>query len=598
MRRPRLQQLASGRALVLSLVALAAFSTVARVLLGTGAHAPTVFNDELGYTKLAQSIGLDGRFALFDKEGFTYSPLYPALLAPIYFLGASAPTAYALIKVVNAVLISLAVFPLYRVARFVLTPERSLLAAAVCVFAPLMSYPAFTMSENLAYPLCGVALWAMLAAVQRPAPSRDAVLLAAIAVATAARIQLVVLLPAALTAFLVAGLTDCGGTVGRRLLRCVRVHWLIFGVAALGLLAAGTRALAGGDVYSAFGRYADVGEAGLPSASRVLELALHHLAGLDLAVGVIAFVASMVAAFAFVRGGRPAPYVPFAAVALSFTFWVLLQVAMNAATFDAPGLDIPRIHERFMIYVVPLFVVALLATVGLHPASASQRVYLGAAAIAAALPAVIPFDRYVNTTNGVDTFSLLPFGHSTADGYEAVPWARLAAVVVAATFGLTYVRMLRGSLRRTTVYALVVFGAVSAFVWSRVDSASAVGRSVLPQHADWVDRAAPAGDVVLVADADSLPALETAYFSLRIQRVYTRCDPVFTAEFGERQVSIDEAGRIRAGAEHVQAAYAAVPARLRLQGRVVARNPAGRQVLVAPAGRRLAVASVMRQAPC
>jgi hypothetical protein len=585
---------------VLSLVAIAAFSTLLRVLLGSAAHAPTVFMDEMGYTKLAQNIGLDGRLALFNEEGFSYSPLYPALLAPIYSLGASGATAYTLIKVLNALLISLSVFPLYRIARFVLPPPRSLLVAAVSVAAPLMSYPSFAMSENLAYPLCLVAVWAMISASRTPGPRGDAVLLAAILVATAARIQLIVLLPAALTAVLLAAIAGTNAGIGRRLLGALRAHWLLFGVTAVGLLAAGIRGLAGGDVYAIFGRYADVGRAGLPSPWRVLKLAVHHLAGLDLAVGVIPFVGALVAAFVFVRAGSPRRYLPFAAAAVSLTFWLLIQIAIDAAIFDRPGGDEPRIHERFMIYAVPFFLIALLAVVRISEAKASARVHLMAAAVASALPAVLPFDTYVNRTNGFENFALVPYGQTNSSGeLVAVPWARAYAVVVATTLALSYVRMLRGRLRRTLVYVFTVFAVVTAFVWSRIDGASTFARTALPAHVDWVDRAEPAGEVILVADAaGQIPALETAFHNLTIARVYTLCRVTFSAEFGEQQVVIGDGGRLTAGSDEVRARYAVVPARLNFQGRVLARNRPGKQVLIAPSAGRLRTASVGRAKGC
>src|SRR5215213_8771011 len=57
LRGPRLD---SDRGVALTLAGLVAVSIVLRLLLVSIVEAPTVFNDELGYMKLAQSIGLDG----------------------------------------------------------------------------------------------------------------------------------------------------------------------------------------------------------------------------------------------------------------------------------------------------------------------------------------------------------------------------------------------------------------------------------------------------------------------------------------------------------------------------------------------------------
>jgi len=567
------------------------------LVLGAVVSAPTVFSDELGYTKLAQSIGLDGRLALFDREGFSYSPLYPGLLAPIYALGASAPTAYTAIKIVNALLISLSIFPLYKIARFALPRDHSVLVAGVAVFAPLMSYAAFTMSENLAFPLCLMALWAMLEAVRTPGPRRDALLLVAILVATAARLQLVVLLPAALTAALLGAAARNDPGLGRRLARALTAHWLLFGVTAAALLAAGVRALAGGDVYSVLGRYAVVGRVGLPDPLRVLELGFHHLAGLDLAVGVIPFAGALVAAFVFLRARLPSRHVPFAAVAVSFTAWLLLEVAVDAALFDLPGGDRPRIHERFLIYAIPLFFIAAFACVRL---GVSARDYLAAGALAAALPALIPFEKYVNVTNGVDTFALLPFGRASGDELVPVEHAPFAALWVGVTLALIYARLVRRSPRALALVLAVVLSVGSAFVWTQGRASSGYARSLVPAHADWVDRARPAGDVVLLAGsgADSARALLTAYYNLSIDRVYALCRLNFGADFGERRIAVDARGRLSDGGRLLDAPYAVVPARLRAQGRVVAENPQGRQLLVAPAHGRLTVAPGAAEEGC
>src|SRR5262249_26210924 len=167
----------TARQAVLGLVAIAAFSAVLRILIVRSMHAPTIFNDELGYAKLAESIGRTGHLALFNERGLSYSPLYPVLLAPIYALGAAAPTAYSAIKSVNAVLISLSVFPTYAIARYVLSRRLSLLVVALATAAPLMAYSSYVMSENLAYPVCLVVIWRMIEAVRRPGVRNDVLLM-------------------------------------------------------------------------------------------------------------------------------------------------------------------------------------------------------------------------------------------------------------------------------------------------------------------------------------------------------------------------------------------------------------------------------------
>src|SRR5206468_966923 len=181
-------------------------------------------------------IGRTGHMALFNNPGASFSPLYPLLISPIYAFGASPATAYGLIKIVNAVLLSLAVIPTYKIARFVLPRRLSLLVAGLSLLAPLMLYTSFTTSESAAYPACLFSFWALLAALRRPSARADAVLLGTIVVATGARVQLIVLLPAALTAVILAAVLErrFGDGVVSSLRSPVRQHWLLFGVTAAG----------------------------------------------------------------------------------------------------------------------------------------------------------------------------------------------------------------------------------------------------------------------------------------------------------------------------------------------------------------------------
>ncbi len=576
----------SRRDVLLGLLAICGFSTLLRIALVTGAHAPLVFNDELGYEKLAQSIGKTGHLALFNERGLSYSPLYSVVLSPIFALGASAPTAYSLIKIVNAFLISLAVFPTYKIARFALPRRASLLVAAVSALAaPLMLYSSFSMSENVAYPLCLTAIWAMLEALRAPGPRNDALLLGAIALACVARVQMIFLIPAAVTAVVLAGALgrEKGISVRRSLLEAAWRHRLLVGVLAGGFMVAALRALAGQGVFSIAGRYANVGTEGLPDPWRFLYVGAQHLAGLDLAVGVVPFVGAIVAALAFARSGFRRDKLPFAAVAVAVTTWLLIEVAWDAAVFDGHGGDAPRIHERFLIYLVPFFVTAVVATISLAESHASARICFGAAAFAALLPVVIPFHDVVNQTIAADTFSLEPFAQSQNGKLVPIPYITLAVIWFAATLGLLYVRMRRRT-RMVVVIVLIPFVLITGIAWDRIETASAFTRSLLPKRTDWVDAAKPQGDVILISgpSREDRAFLETAYGNLSISRLYFTCRLSTGPEFGERQATIDGSGRLRGPSGPLKAQYVVAERALGIRGRVVARNTKGHQVLVAP----------------
>jgi hypothetical protein len=112
----------------------------------------------------------------------------------------------------------------------------------------------------------------------------------------------------------------------------------------------------------------------------------------------------------------------------------------------------------------------------------------------------------------------------------------------------------------------------------------------LPEHADWVDRARPAGETILVGIGGdrSMAALQTTYHNHAIRRVYGLCWGVFGPDAGERGVAVDDSGSYVDSSGPVTAAYAVVPTGLGVRGRVVARDPQGEQELVKLAGGRLA----------
>jgi hypothetical protein len=592
----RLAACPTTRDIALALIAIAAASTLLRTILASVAHAPVIFSDELGYEKLAQSIGRSGHVALFNERGLSYPPLYPLVLAPIYAVDrVSAPVAYSLIKVANAILMSASIFPAYKIARYVLPRRSSLVAAGLSVVAPLMFYTSFSMSENLAYPLCLFALWALLATIRAPGLRNDALFLGAVAAATAARAQLVVLAPAALTAVLLTAALDreqSGGLL-TRLASAVDRHRLLFAVLGAILVVAAGAAAAGKDVLSVFGSYATLGRSGLPDPGRFLRMLAWHVAGLDLAVGVIPFAAAILAAIVFVRRRFRGKALAFAAVAVSVTCWLMVEVAYDAAVLDVG--DVPRIHERYLIYLVPLFLVALLATLQIPEGEATATLYLTACGVTALLLLAIPFHTVINQVSAVDTFGLQPLAHTHAGKVVPRPHPALLAVGGAAVLGFLFFHVRRQA-RATVILMLIPLLLIGSQELSRISAGSLFTRSLLPLRADWVDAAKPTGAVVLVtAGEDPIPALETAYANYSISRLYYLCRPVAGHEFGERQVTIDAVGRFRAPSGPVAAAYAVVPDGLGVRGRVVARNPQGRELLVALRGNRLRASSATRR---
>jgi hypothetical protein len=587
--RERSKALEARFAVPAALLGIAAVSVVLRVLFATKVNGPYVFPDELGYERMAESLARTGHLAVFGKSGIVYSPLYPVFLAPIYALTSSAQVAYEWAKVENAVLMSLSVFPVYGIARFVLPRNRSLGVAALSLAAPLMFYNGLEMSENLAYPLFLVAVWAMLRAVRDPSVRNDALLVGSILLATAARLQLVVLFPAALFAILlVALLQPCSS--GRRIsaaLAAVKSHRLLFGsVAALAAVVLVRTALNGGTLPLA-GFYANVGRARANPVT-VLEAAVYHLAELDFALGVIPFACALLAAYVLARSGFRRDGLLFGSVAVAVTGWVLLEVAFDAVAF--PSRDgYPRIHERYLIYLVPFFLVALVATLRSTRPRVPTRAHLAFAATAALLPSVIPFSRFVNLSMNEASFGLQIFGRYTKGQIHPAAHATVVALIVGGILGLAYiyafVRPRSSFAVVTTVVAFLILSDVAGVRIALAASATAGGEPLA--RTPWVDRAVGGTDDVAVVEGKGMsgPGLKNMLFeNLSISRVYSACRSTLGTDLGEEPLTANGAGRLRDATGVVHARYAVVAPSLGIRGRVLHRSKKDGFVLIKPPG--------------
>jgi hypothetical protein len=395
------------------------------------------------------------------------------------------------------------------------------------------------------------------------------------------------------------GARSRGDRIGLALRRALLQHRVFLApIVVLAAAALGRAATNGGKLPLA-GRYANVGTA-RASAVHVAELAVQHLAGLDLATGVAPFAAALLGGYALRRSEFPRNGLVFASVALSATFWLLLEVAFDAAAFDggpartrsvALPQDLPRIHERYLIYLIPLFLVAFVAVLRRRLPVAA---ILSAAAAAAVLPAAIPFGRDINNSIVVDSFALQVFGRSVAGSYRSIHHATEAAVLVAAALALLFTLAVLGRYRRSAVaLTAAVFVVMSGFVWVRMLGAANASTSTgLLARPDWVDRVVGNSSVAMVGGrgVQRIGLLETAFYNVSIDRLYYTCKMAFGADFGERPLAIGAGGSLREPAGPLEAKYAVVPRRFGIRGSVLARDPRSGLVLVEPVGGKLVVA--------
>jgi len=465
------------RAGIIGLGALVLASALVRLWLGRRVAAPWIMVDELIYSELAKSFAASGEFRIRDQPAGGYGVVYPVLISPAFGLFDAVPTAYAAAKAINALVMSLAAVPAYALARRVLAPGPSLVAALLTVAVPSLVYTGMLMTENLFYPVFLTLALALVAVLERPTTLRVALLLAAILLGLLTRVQVLALLPAVATAPVLLVV------LGRRGLRGLVPFRLLYGALGVAfLVVAGAQLLRGRPFLSLLGAYRSVGEEDY-SVGATARWLVYHLAELDLYVGVIPFAALL--ALCALRLSAA-----LVAATLALSLWLLLAVAAFAAEVPEP----PRILERSTFVLAPLLFIALLVWIDLG-VPRPVRAALPAALAAAALPVLLPYERLVGPPAVADTLALLPLWR-LSDGAGFAP-ARLD-VAVALAASLAAALFLLVPRRAAAVLPALVLAAFLLALPAvqggprgvERAAANALAAGIGLEKRDWIDRAA------------------------------------------------------------------------------------------------------------
>jgi hypothetical protein len=367
--------------LALPVVFLVAFAYHGRWSLG---HAtPLVFDDELLYTKLSQSLAAGHGFEIWGHHYFFPAPLAPLVQAPVWLVFGTGGAGFLAVRLLGAVLMAAAAFPAYRLAARVLPGEWALLTAVFTVAAPGLVYHDYLMAEFVAYPCFVLAVAAIVHAVADE--TRGARILAPIACALAisARLQFV---------FLPVAYALAVALFSRRR----RAHLVPLG--ALALPAAVAVALRGG---GAIGQYQSIVHWDL-SPHALLHWALLVAMCVPFALGLAVVPGALLGLAARPRTRAEGAFVVVALV-------TLLAVFAQAGIWGANEAHRPM--ERYAVYFAPLIAVAffLYADRG-----APRRLLYATFAVGGGLAvARFPFDQ------------LVPRGSLYVDGTTASAFAYL-----------------------------------------------------------------------------------------------------------------------------------------------------------------------------
>jgi 4-amino-4-deoxy-L-arabinose transferase-like glycosyltransferase len=518
------------------LTAIVVGSSVLRAVLGRQLVAPFIMVDEVIWSEVARGIADEGEPLLRGQPDPGYSPVYPLLISPVYALFESLPDAYAAVKALNAVVMSLAAIPAYFLARRVASEGLALLAALLAVAVPSLAYTGTVMTENVFYPLFLLFSLVLVLVLERPSPVRVGVLLVLLGVAYSTRVQAAALVPAVLVAPFVLALLE-RRSIGPTLSRFRWLYGIVGGLVLallVGLLAAGRTPKELLGAYSPIGdRDYDLGEA--------LRYLWWHLAETSLYVLVIPLAATIVLVGSARRADERLRV--FLAASLALIACLLPVVAAFASEFS------DRIEERNLFYVAPLLCIALVAWI--ERGAPRPRVLAPVAAAAAAILVVaVPFDRFLTTSAITDTLMLLPLW--SLQDRIGEDWVTPAAAALAVALAAAFLLVPR---RYAVALPLLVLGlwilAIRPIFWGTHGferfSRGALFQGIRTADRDWVDAALPDGAAAAflwTGRTDRLTVNLNEFFNRRVGPVYYVTDPT-PGGLPETPVAIDqETGRV------------------------------------------------------
>lgn len=555
---------------------LVTVSTAFLVSFGRRIPAPWLFPDELIYSELGRSFADTARFAIRDVPDAGYGVVYPLLLAPVYALVDSPVDAYTAVKLLNAVLMSVAAIPAYLLARRVLPRGWSFAAAILALAVPSTAYSGLVMTESIFYPLFLVSALAIVRALERPTAWRQAVAVASIGLAFLTRAQAVALVAGLVVAAVILSAPE--RTDMRRYLRACarnldafRVTWLMLAAGALALPGIGV--MRGGSPLNVFGAYWAAIERF--SLGDLPAWAVYHVAGLDLYLGVIPFAAFLVMIPLALRRCETRRVRALAAgsvaIVLSMTFFVSVFATI-------PDSNIAVVRERNLFYVAPLFFTWFLVWID-RKLPTPPLLALPAGILAAALPGLLPFAKLVVYSSGT-TLAFAPWVNDFLR-WERVP---LVMTIVAAMHVAVFLRARSGMVALAVVlFGFYVVGTAARFQLQQ--DARSVSRLVDSRGADWIDRAVgPRADVAALwwseVGVSRRPQVyreraiwQSEYFNRSVRRVLYLGAPLRDNLPASRlRYDVPSRTLLRADGSELRAVFVLVDEDVELEGRLVSRN--------------------------
>ena len=457
----------------LVLGALFTGSVIVRAVLAHWHTGPRFFPDEYIYIGLSRGLA-HGHLEVRDQPAHFYAVLQPILAAPIWQLF-PARTAYRLVQIENAVAASLVVVPLWILGRELDVAKRTMYL--VCGFAlclPTLVMIPVTITDFIAYPLAIGGVTAAVRSLKLPSRKRQLLFLLIASLATLARIEYFVLVPAYLLGAVV---------LDRR--AALRRHAAVF----LSILpAVGLVAAAGTGYY---------------------QVNTHSFRGsMATWVSLDAFLLVVIAGVVIVPGAVAALVRPTGRTQAAFSIVTLTTTFLLFFESSIPGAQEGRFKERYVFAVLPLFALAF----GVYQRNMSRHrlvVFVVAATIIAAA-AKLPVSYYNAFAPRYDAESMTAswwLKHQVG----AAPSSAFVAIFITAACVLAIAITLRPKLGVLALPVAIAFCVVTSAAAVTVD----INDSSVGADPTWVDSASNGAPVTVVTTpgSDVAPVLRVLYWN-------------------------------------------------------------------------------------
>jgi hypothetical protein len=378
----------------LALATLVLASTAVRVALSRAVDAPWIAPDEHVYGLLGRSLVAGDGLTILGEQVAFYSALYPLFIG-VPFLVADVATAVAAVQVVQAVVMSATAVPVFLWSRRVTTTPYAFVAAGLTVLMPGLAYSGLLMSEALYFPVAVLTAWALAESLDRPSVARQALLLGAVVLALATRLQAVGFVATIVLAISLVALAERSAAPFRRLALTLGA---LGGLAVTGLAVVFAR----GDAGQLLGAYATLGEAESYSVLDVASSIAWQAGAVVLLTVAVPLVALGALAWETLRGREEDPAVrALVATAIAYLAVTLVEVGAFASRF------VDHITERQLLSVAPPVFVAFAVWLGRglprpQPATSIVAVAVAASAL------LVPLERVATRAAAADALSTIP----------------------------------------------------------------------------------------------------------------------------------------------------------------------------------------------